>query len=489
MNQDILVLTATLGERDTLSRTIETVRNIGGNSVRHIIICPNDKIDFIKNKYGNIDCLAEPPKGKGIYAALNYGFQTYGKEYKYLTFINDDDYWLPDFKELIETIKNDDSLDLVYARVKYVNENNVMIGCQSCCPFFSSFVPLLKYNVMLLTQQATLIKNSLFFKIGGFDETYKLVADTKFWALASMMNVKSKYVNKVCAAYAIQMGQLSSDSKLQNKEHTRLLEELNCRKSKGAFSLMKYRLYNLPIYYKRLMGYKGHIKSSCVARTGVFLKVMIVLLPWKLKRYLLNKYFLYDIAPTAKIGLSYIFPDFLKMDDGSQIGHFNIGIHLSKIILGNNSSISRGNWITGFPIGTDSDHFAHDKSRKNELIIGAESAITKNHHFDCTNAIHIGDFVTIAGYNSQFLTHSIDVYNNRQDSHPITIGNYCFVSTGVKVLGGSSLPDYSILAAGAVLNKAFVEKNKLYGGVPAEVKKHLHPDDVKYFHREKGFVV
>ena len=212
-------------------------------------------------------------------------------------------------------------------------------------------------------------------------------------------------------------------------------------------------------------------------------------MPWSLRRIMLNNFFRYDISPTARIGFSYVYPTFLKMDDGSHIGHFNIGIHLSKILLGKNSSIARGNWITGFPVGTDSEHFLHDKNRKSELIIGDESAITKNHHIDCTNSIHIGSFVTIAGYNSQFLTHSIDIYNNRQDSHPISIGDYCFVSTGVKVLGGSSLPAYSVLAAGAVLNKRFSEGYRLYGGVPAEEKKILPAESVKYFHRSKGFVI
>lgn len=59
--------------------------------------------------------------------------------------------------------------------------------------------------------------------------------------------------------------------------------------------------------------------------------------------------------------------------------------------------------------------------------------------------------MTMAGCNSQFLTHSIDIYFNRQGSKPIIIGNYCFISTRVTILGGSSLPDKSVLAAGAVL--------------------------------------
>ena len=85
------------------------------------------------------------------------------------------------------------------------------------------------------------------------------------------------------------------------------------------------------------------------------------------------------------------------------------------------------------------------------------------------------------------MSHSIDIYESRQDSHPIKIGDYCFVSTGVRVLGGTVLPSFSVLGAGAVLNKAFDKEWMLYAGVPAVPKKGI-PQDAKYFFRKEGFV-
>jgi acetyltransferase-like isoleucine patch superfamily enzyme len=210
-------------------------------------------------------------------------------------------------------------------------------------------------------------------------------------------------------------------------------------------------------------------------------------MPWYLRRRILNRYFHYDIHSDAHIGLAYVFPKYLKMEAGATIDHFTVAIHLDCIEMGEKSTIGRSNWISGFPTNTNSRHFAHDTQRKSELILGNNSAITKHHHIDCTNAIHIGDYVTIAGYQSQLLTHSIDIYEGRQDSHPITIGDYCFVSTGVKILGGAELPAYSVLAAGGVLNKAYCEEWSLYGGVPAKKIKDI-PRDAKYFARREGFV-
>ncbi|MFV8393004.1 acyltransferase [Flavobacterium sp. LB2P6] len=176
------------------------------------------------------------------------------------------------------------------------------------------------------------------------------------------------------------------------------------------------------------------------------------------------------------------------MEESSRIDHFTVGIHLETISIGKFSSIGRSNWITGFPIGTKSRHFIHEKERKPELIIGKHSAITKNHHIDCTNKIIIGDFTTVAGYNSQFLTHSINIYTNRQESNPIIIGDYNFIGTNVTILGGSTLPNYSVLGAKSLLNKKFNDEYALYGGNPAIKIKNL-PKDSKYFLRKTGFVL
>ncbi|MFC4390425.1 acyltransferase [Flavobacterium quisquiliarum] len=219
----------------------------------------------------------------------------------------------------------------------------------------------------------------------------------------------------------------------------------------------------------------------------IVLKILAVLMPWPIKRFILIQFFKYKIDPSARIGLSWIYPKKLIMDANSNIGNFNVAVHLDLMKIGKHSSIARGNWITGFPTNTDSKHFAHQKDRHSNLIIGEHSAITKNHHIDCTNIIQIGNFVTVAGYASQLLTHSINIELNIQDSHPITIGDYCFVGTASTILGGASLPPYCVLGANSLLNKSFTVPYRLYGGNPAKEIKELS-QDFKYFNRETGFV-
>jgi acetyltransferase-like isoleucine patch superfamily enzyme len=56
------------------------------------------------------------------------------------------------------------------------------------------------------------------------------------------------------------------------------------------------------------------------------------------------------------------------------------------------------------------------------------------------------------------------------------------------VLGGSNLPDYSVLSACSLLNKSFDEPYMLYGGVPAKPIKSI-PKEAGYFTRQIGFIV
>jgi hypothetical protein len=218
------------------------------------------------------------------------------------------------------------------------------------------------------------------------------------------------------------------------------------------------------------------------------LRITITALPWPLKRLLLQRLFGYQLDPSARIGLAWVYPRRLRMAAGSRIDALTVAINLDLLELGEMASIGRGNWITGFPSGTDSLHFTHQPDRCGELLLGDHAAITKNHHIDCTNRVTIGPFTTIAGYHSQLLSHSIDLQHNRQHSEPISIGAYCFVGSNCVILGGSVLPDQCVLGALSLLNKPLSETWCLYGGQPARRLKPIDPN-AAYFSRSNGFVV
>jgi acetyltransferase-like isoleucine patch superfamily enzyme len=217
------------------------------------------------------------------------------------------------------------------------------------------------------------------------------------------------------------------------------------------------------------------------------IQALLCVLPWALRRRLLCIFYGYEIDSSARIGLAWVYPRKLVMRAKTSIGHFTVVKGVDLLQLEVSATIGRLNWITGYPLNVP-PHFLHIHDRRPELRLGEHAAITNRHILDCTAAITVGRFATIAGFRSQFLTHSVDLVAGRQDASPIDIGDYCFVSTACTVLGGSSLPKYSVLGANALLNAAFTEPYKLYGGVPAKPVAAMDRD-ARYFSRIEGYVV
>ncbi len=94
--------------------------------------------------------------------------------------------------------------------------------------------------------------------------------------------------------------------------------------------------------------------------------------------------------------------------------------------------------------------------------------VTLDHSYP--DYIFIGDDVSLAG-NNFVLTHSNPYphFKNTFESFvaPVVIGKGAWVSIGAMLLPGSSLGDYSVLAAGAIATKPLPEK-VIAGGIPAK---------------------
>jgi acetyltransferase-like isoleucine patch superfamily enzyme len=220
-----------------------------------------------------------------------------------------------------------------------------------------------------------------------------------------------------------------------------------------------------------------------------FISLFSIVLPWPLRRAILRHFFGYEISDTSRIGLSWVYPKKLIMKAGARIGHLTLCKDIDLLQMEESAGIGNLNWITGYPVDLKGPgHFGHQPDRRPELVMLKQAFITNRHFIDCTDRIHIGEFSTVAGFASQLLTHSVNLEQSRQECFPITIGNYCFVSTNCVLLGGSGLPDYAVLGAKSLLNHAFTESYFLYGGVPAKPIKAL-PPTTKYFHRESGFII
>lgn len=218
----------------------------------------------------------------------------------------------------------------------------------------------------------------------------------------------------------------------------------------------------------------------------LLLKFIVILLPWKVRRIVMAKVWKYDLSPTARIGISWVFPKKLVMAPGSSIASTTIVRNLDEIRLEESARIGPWNWITAFP-SDSTKHYLHIKNRVTKLEIRKHASLTGRHIVDCTAPVLIEEYATVAGYRSQLLTHSIDVYACRQDCRPITVGKYSFVGTGSILVGGAVVPAFCVVAAGSVVTPGLQEERCLYGGVPAKKLKTLG-QEAKYLDRKIGHV-
>lgn len=212
----------------------------------------------------------------------------------------------------------------------------------------------------------------------------------------------------------------------------------------------------------------------------------MMFLPNAIKKWVMNRFCGSNIHPSACIGFSFIRVRKLVMGEGARIGHFTLVRNLELFELQEKASVGNFNQFTAMPLGS-TVHFTEEKDRYPSLVLGAHSAIVSRHYFDCNNAIDIGHHTIVAGRNTLFYTHGININLNCQQTQPIKIGSYCMLGAATVVLKGAVLPDYSVLAANSTLSKAHEETFSIYSGVPAVPVKNLDKS-AKYFHREEGFV-
>lgn len=101
------------------------------------------------------------------------------------------------------------------------------------------------------------------------------------------------------------------------------------------------------------------------------------------------------------------------------------------------------------------------------LTLGAGATIGRDVLLDARGGITIGRNVNISSFvKMQTAKHLVDDPDYRHEYSPITIGDRAWVGMGAMILGGVSIGEGAIVAAGAVVTKDVAPFAKV-GGVPA----------------------
>ncbi len=212
---------------------------------------------------------------------------------------------------------------------------------------------------------------------------------------------------------------------------------------------------------------------------------MMGLLPSFLLRPCYRLFFGYRIGKRVRIGFSIIDAGACTIEDDVQIGHFNIVMGVGKLTIGDHAHIGHLNIIRGGEEVTLGRY--SELKRMNEInsipdpdivnpaepkfFLGAGSIITTGHKIDFTDRVEIGRRAIIGGRNSSIWTH------NRQRTMPITIGDFAYVGSEIRMAPGSAIPSRCIVGIGAVVTGKIECQEWLIGGVPAKPIKELSDHD------------
>lgn len=225
-----------------------------------------------------------------------------------------------------------------------------------------------------------------------------------------------------------------------------------------------------------------------MARTSKFkflLLGFVAALPSFLKRPCYRLFFGYKVGKGVKIGLSIIDAQGCEIGEGSQIGHLNLITGVKQLTLADHVRIGHLNIIRG---GDDVNLGRYSELlRLNEInsipdpdvvnpidprfSLGPGSIITTGHKIDFTDRVQIGRRTIIGGRNSSFWTH------NRQRTQPLTIGDFAYVGSEIRMAPGSSLPSRCVVGIGSVVTGAVNGEGCLIAGVPAKTIKQLSEED------------
>jgi maltose O-acetyltransferase len=134
------------------------------------------------------------------------------------------------------------------------------------------------------------------------------------------------------------------------------------------------------------------------------------------------------------------------------------------VTIGERTGIGGRLWIAGG---------ARPASR---IEIGAACFVNDGCRFDVSAPVTIGDDVYL-GHEVALLTssHALGASSRRagaSTAEPITIGSGSWIGARATILGGVTVGEGSVVAAGAVVTRA-VASNTLVGGVPAVVIREL----------------
>lgn len=216
----ISIITINFNNSEGLAKTIKSVINQTYSDIEYLIIdggSVDDSSDIAKSYKDNISYFISEPDN-GIYHAMNKGIKQATGDY--LLFLNSGDNLL-NHEIISNVVKEGLTHDLIFGDLLFFDKDKEWPWYLSDELTFNSFYK------GTIPHPSTFIKKQLFDIVGYYDENLKIVADWKFFILATAkFNCSYKHIPLIITAYSFDgLSSKPGNLKLIDNERSQVLNQ------------------------------------------------------------------------------------------------------------------------------------------------------------------------------------------------------------------------------------------------------------------------
>jgi glycosyltransferase involved in cell wall biosynthesis len=225
----ISVVTPVFNGEKFVRDAIESVLKQEGACVEYIVVDGSsiDRTMNIVQEYKDCISLIVSEPDSGMYNAINKGFARASGEI--LCCLNSDDTYPQGTLKKVVSCFAEGEIDLCFGDCIYVDsENRELFRYKS---MDLPYACISRLGRIPFAQPAAFWTRALFDRVGGFDESYRYVADTKFFfECLRHTEARRRHVADYLARFRVHSGGFSTKAATEmENEHRRALDELHIR--------------------------------------------------------------------------------------------------------------------------------------------------------------------------------------------------------------------------------------------------------------------